>query len=330
MDNRIRRRYAHIFRALGRAELQHNAPSPALGLEELFEPVEGRWLGFYSHDGLWLALERYGFLDEVRALGYEDVFLELDTAQDEQMFRLKSALPSSPEPLIELVARRTYLNMRDELSKHFNSGSIPVLNIEWLLLQSPLRDFDAGRPPLPGQRLPGLGLGRQVFELLRNICRRLELEALVTTPSYFHNAVLYGEEFCFVDPSYEGKFQALRRDLLQGPASANGLSLAQLSWALRWELIFEETKQGSTPFTWFHEPMFSTLSQGTGQMGRAGQFLQSAWYKKERAQMMERVRYVVAQRELSARLEEVGLAPFDLERLEQGLLKDDAANPTGD
>lgn len=318
MENRIRRRYAHVFRSLGRAELQANNPSGELSLDDLFGSAqEELWLGFYSHDGLMTALERYGFLDEIRRLGYEDLYLELGLEDEEQMFRIKSELPRAKEPLVELVAKRSFLALRDDLSAHFSSKSLPILSIEWLLLQNPLRDFSVAKPPLPGQRLPGLGLGRQVFELLRNISKRLKLDALITVPSFFHNAVFYGEEFCFVDPKYEGKFQALKRDLLQGLSSERGLSLAQLSWALRWEYIFEETTQGASPFAWFHEPMISPRSD------EAKRFIESRWYTQERDEERARVHYLVSQEELMQRLAVEGFWPFDLDKLRAGVLAGD-------
>ena len=305
MDNRIRRRYAHVFRSLGRAELQANAPDAELSLGDLFEPAsEPLWLGFYTRDGLELALERYGFLDEVRALGYEELTIELSVEDEEQMFRLKSALPRSAQPLVELVARRSHLSMRDDLSAQFSSASLPILSVEWLLLQNPLRDFDEDRLPLPGQLLPGLGLGRQVFELLRNICRRLELGALVTVPSFLHNAVLYGEEFRFMDPRVQGRFEAIIKALRQ-EESAQGLGLAHWAWALRWGMILEHQGQALVPLRWFHEPMCSAVSDA------ARAVMEGAWYRREVEQAREELRFSVAREALMERLARRGIHPFD-------------------
>ena len=120
----LRKRYARVFRSLGRAELQ----SGALELSELdpsalLEPMTELWMGFYTEEGLHVGLERYGLFDEIRRLGYEEFSVKTGTEDaDEHLLRIHSILPKISEPLIELVSRRSYLNLSGELGEQLALG----------------------------------------------------------------------------------------------------------------------------------------------------------------------------------------------------------------
>lgn len=319
--NQLRRKYHRVYRSLGRAELQRGADEiDALDLDALFDPVEGLWLGFYTREGLHIALERYGFFDDIRELGYED-FEVVTRADDpeEHMLKVMSRRPRLEEPLVELVTRRTYLNLTGEVGDRFDETIHPVLSIEWLQLQNPLRDFEPERPPLPGQVLPGLGLGKNIFELLRNVCKRLDLAALVTTPSYLHNALLYDEGFNFFDPDYQGQLEALRRDLFgallrDAPALAATPALATLSWAMCWGMVLE--RDAEPPFEWFHEPMVAPISK------RLARYLESDWYKEEREHALARHHFELLLEPLEGMLARRGIEPFDRALIEEWIHED--------
>jgi hypothetical protein len=83
-----------------------------------------------------------------------------------------------------------------------------VLAVEWLLLQDPFASFTLERPHLPGQQHPGLGLGPEVGEMVRQCAQRLGLAGVLARPAHFHNA-RRAAGFRFVDPVAEGSFQAL-------------------------------------------------------------------------------------------------------------------------
>jgi hypothetical protein len=165
-----------------------------------------RFLGFYSPQGLELALERSGLLDRVRARGFSHLTLDLDLDNPGgETVRLKSAGWSAP--LIELRAR-------------VDRGSVPemaVLRVEWLLLQDPRARFTPERPRLPGQRLPGLGLLPDVTALLVVACERLHLDGLVFVPAHYHTAAQGRRILRFLSPGHEGLFRALQAALTPFP-----------------------------------------------------------------------------------------------------------------
>ncbi|HTQ78625.1 MAG TPA: hypothetical protein VMM92_01430, partial [Thermoanaerobaculia bacterium] len=182
-----------------------------------------RFLGYYTPQGLELALERSGLLDRVRAKGFPRLRLELklDNPAGETV-RLHAS--GVNEPLIEICAR-------------IDRGSVPglaLLRIEWLLLQNPRAGFTWERPQLPGQRYPGLGLLQDVMALFVVACERLHLDGLIFVPAHYHTAA-QGKRFLhFLSPRDEGLFSALRSAL-------SGLPLAQATAALEGGRVVDES-----------------------------------------------------------------------------------------
>ena len=308
----LRKRYARVFHSLGRAELQTGALElDDFNPSDLLEPMTELWMGFYTAEGLHVGLERYGLFDEIRRLGYEEFTVSTGTEDaDEHLLRIHSILPRVPEPLIELVSRRSYLNLSGELGEQFDGPSPNILSIEWLLLQNPLGVFDARRPPLPGQRHRGSGLAENIFELLRNVCLRIGLAGLATVPSFFHNALLYSQNFSYMDPHYEGRFDALASALdaaIDQSALPAHLHLAAKSWAVKERLLID--KQTNERAEWFFEPMLSPITP------KLQDYLSSDWYEQERHAAELAANYIVLLDPIIDFLGERGIYPFDRKRI---------------
>ena len=80
----------------------------------------------------------------------------------------------SGEVLIEAVLEKKRLAGAD------------LLYVHWLTLRHPRARFSDLRPQLPGQDVPGLGLAREITELLARMAARLGLEGLEdrTVPAF--------------------------------------------------------------------------------------------------------------------------------------------------
>lgn len=299
----IRSRYNRVYRSLSRVELQTGLAE--FEAPDLFGTVrDERWLGYYTEEGLDIALNRYGLYARLAEVGYETCRLVIETDQpDEHLLRIYSEAPRIPNaPLIELVSRPDVV-ATGELCNRLGISHLPVLNIEWLQLQRPDALFTRKRPPLPGQRYPGLGIGREIMELLRMATKRLDLEALATVPSYFHNAFFYSVEFSYMDPNEHGTFLALCRDLL--PAMHG--SVAAVTWAIHEQLV---TNAEGEPFEWFHDVMVGPVSD------RVTSYLTDHAYRKECKASAGRTSYRVDNLRLKARLRQLGIDPLNRERIE--------------
>lgn len=177
--------------------------------------TETRFLGYYSASGLELGLERLGLLPRLRALGFAEPHLELELARPPSHTLRVFGDRSRRELLFELRARR-------------DRRTVPgaeLLAIDWLLLQNPRARFAPGRPPLPGQTHPGLGLLRETMAALVLVCDRLRLDGIVFTPSHYHLAIQARGQMRFLDPAAEGLFRAVVQ-ALEGQPLARATLLA--------------------------------------------------------------------------------------------------------
>jgi hypothetical protein len=221
-----RRKFRHIARRLRTFELQRDEQADInLSEGDLLADLHfdgqhtrqstPRFLGFYSKTGIEHALRRFGFYAELKKRGFSETQLVLATTDP---FRQRLAIYDRnidrDHLLAELICRIDYFKPREmapELALPMQEQR--VLYLEWLNLQNPRAKFSKEKPPLPGQRFPGLGLGRPVFEILALMARRLQCAALLNVPERYHNAALYSNDFFFIKAQDEALMQVIERDL---------------------------------------------------------------------------------------------------------------------
>lgn len=217
-------RYRDVARDLDPHELSGDPESEDWGLTEgdlalsLGMPHRPqRFLGFYSHQGLELALERSGLLDRLRGLGFPHPSLDLELDHPLWETLRVFADPSRKELLLELRVRID----RQAIPHH------ALLRIEWLLLQNPRAHFSKVRPPLPGQKHPGLGLLNEIIALLVLACDRLQLDGVLFVPAHYHTAAPGRRSLRFLDPKDEGLFRALESALQEVPLAEAAHAVAE-------------------------------------------------------------------------------------------------------
>lgn len=198
-------RARHYAALLSPSDLTGETDDLGLTLEDLVPSMasaarEPRLLGYYSRQGLELALERHGFLGRLRGKGFKNPTLDLNLGDPQRHIVKVFGDPDRRELLIELVVRRDRRSI----------SGFELLAIDWLLLQNPREHFSAERPALPGQQHPGLGLFDEMVALLIIACERVGLAGLVVTPSQFHLAVQWQKRLRFVDPRAAARFRAIR------------------------------------------------------------------------------------------------------------------------
>lgn len=226
-------RYAKVHRSLEPEELGYHREGE-LSDEELFGG--GRFLDYYTREGIELAMERYGFTALLREKGFDDLLMSIDTSlSTRHVARVHYERRDPAHLLIELAAARRPIYLPD-------GTEFSAVRIEWLLMQDPRQDFPPEAVALPGQNYPGLGLFRWFGEILRLMVVRLECDAMSSFPEHFHNGHVYGKVMRFLDPEAEGQLRAIERDLDAVPlaeltaAVTQGRVIEQGSGeALRWE-----------------------------------------------------------------------------------------------
>lgn len=208
------------------------------------------FLNFYTHTGLCEALEQYGTFERLRSRGF-DPYLSFHPLDSERYILHLTDKEEGPV-LIEMVCRFATLKAKSSYSDVNAGDSFDLLAVEWLLLQNPHAKFTEERPQLPGQKHPGLGIGREVITLLQIMTERLEKDGMLAIPAHYHNGVLYNYSFHFFSPEKEGELKALERDL------AN-LTLTEASWAVEKNLVIDKTTEKK--FEWHPEEMIWSRSE---------------------------------------------------------------------
>jgi acetoin utilization deacetylase AcuC-like enzyme len=162
-------------------------------------PHQTRFLNYFSKVGVELLLERFGIFDQLRARGFRHPLVELE---------LNHPVGQTLRIWADDDARRLLIELRVARSSREVEG-MEVLVVEWLLLQDPRRAFTATRPPLPGQRYPGLGMLGELFGWLVVLSETLELDGLVFSTGHYHIAALARPFARFLDPAHEALYRAV-------------------------------------------------------------------------------------------------------------------------
>lgn len=248
-------RYRSIARLLSHAELSGDDPADddswGLTQEDLLgsleeSPADSRLLGYYTPHGVELVLESSGIFDRLRDLGYDQPALDFD-------------LSHQGGHMVRIWGGRDRRDLLSEIRMRRDRQVFPgfeLLAIEWLLLQNPRAAFTAERPPLPGQRYPGLGMLRDVIALLVQVCHRLHLDGITYTPSHFHLASQSTKYLRFREPSDAAHFAAMRD-------AVAGLPLAEQ--ARRVDAGEVVDPQTGAPLRWRPMPMVLVVSPRLAQ-----------------------------------------------------------------
>jgi acetoin utilization deacetylase AcuC-like enzyme len=200
-----------------------------------------RLLGAFSREALELLLERAGLLERLRARGFARPTLDLEVG---------GVAGDTLRLWGDERRRELLLEVRLARDRRTLPG-FDLLRLEWLLLQDPRSPFTPQRPPLPGQRHPGLGLLQDVAALLVLAGERLQLDGLVFVPSHYHLASQGKRWLRFVDPVEEGRFRALQEAL-------RGVPLAAATHAVAGGRVVDAAD--GAPFVWRPAPMVLPLS----------------------------------------------------------------------
>ena len=226
-------RFASIAKGLNEARLSGGAVDD-WSLADVEAELYGRptphqrLLGYYSAEGLEYALTRYGVLDHVRRLGYRDLRVHVEPADEVgQRTTVHGTADGREHLLIDLIVSRDTV------------ANEPALMVHWLSLRHPRVAFTLGRKALPGQEVPGLGLTRDMGQMLGLIAQRLGLAVVAFRPAYLHPAYAARTHFRFSDEARHARFVGLLHDLRAHP-------MAEVSRALSAGRVLLDGK----PYAW--------------------------------------------------------------------------------
>ncbi|EFA77362.1 hypothetical protein PPL_12574 [Heterostelium album PN500] len=211
-----------------------------------------RLLNTYSTPELIGYLDSFGIKTILSSRGYCNIKLVPDYS-DSFVHRIKitdSSIESArggDSLLMDIFIRRKDLYLSDFVSSDSPTASTRNGNRS---NSDPKKQFSNDRPPLPGQQYPGLGIAKQMDQLLVQAATKSNRDCLLNTPYRFYNAFMYqSREYFFVDPSIQSFFLSLLGDL---EPAIEQLGLAPVSWAFEFGCVKERSTGNRV--TWeFHK-----------------------------------------------------------------------------
>jgi hypothetical protein len=195
------------------------------------------FLGKYSMTEVKAVLKKWNFFKDAKKKKLWPLKMELDSSDFPPLQRLQIFLrEKKPENIVaDLKIREGGLSIKDSSLLVSPLPSLKYLVLEWLTLQNPLLVFSKNKHPLPGQKHPGLNLGRKVLRLFTYIARLNRDDGILAYPCYFHNALLFMRRFHFLNPEKEGEVLSIYRTFKHIPFN-------QLAWAVHLNGLLEETE----------------------------------------------------------------------------------------
>lgn len=198
--------------------------------EEIFSELEEKrgsllFLGKYSMTEVKAVLSKKNFFKEAQKRHLWPLEFEMDSSEFPPLQRLQIFYQSRTlENLIaDLKIREGRFKPKNRLAVEFGLPEFRFVILEWLTMQNPLLSFSEDKSPLPGQKHPGLSLGKKVLDLFDYLVRLDRTDGLMAFPAYFHNALLFSRAFKFLNPVKTGEVTAIAKSFPE-------VSFKQLAW----------------------------------------------------------------------------------------------------
>ena len=209
--------------------------------DDIFSALEGDkgsclFLGKYSVAEVTAVLKKRNFLRDARKRGLWPLEFNMDTSEFPlQRFQIFHKEKKEENLIVDLKLREGAFHPKEKISSDFPFSRFDFLLLEWLTLQNPLMEFGGDLTPLPGQKHPGLNLGKKVLDLFEYLARVCRMDGLMAYPAYFHNAILFSRNFYFMNPKKQGEVMGIRKTFRRIP-------FKELAWIVHLDCLREKSR----------------------------------------------------------------------------------------
>lgn len=228
---RLFAKYRRIARSISPLEIASNYMQVDLGWDDIGLDFKERrpsdlFLGKYSESGIRLILKRFGLERQARRMGIKELTIDLNMDDPfRHILRIYDGQRIKKDRiLVEFIARYQQVSPKSEELDFLYPKPLKVLMVEWLLLQNPEKEFSPGRPRLPGQEHPGLGLGEEMLALFGIMGRHLKVDGIMNVPRFLHTAMFFGRRSFFLSADIQVQHNQLVHDLWEK------YKLAEIAW----------------------------------------------------------------------------------------------------
>lgn len=214
-------------------------------------------LGRFTEMDIYEKLEKVGIINELRDKELYPLKLSIEhesLLKQKILIDLTEEAGEKPKRIAEIIIGECkYKPNEKAFPVPIKKPEIKCMVVEWLVLQNVKSVFTEKYPRFPGQRYPGLRIGKLVLKFLENIAQS-EKDCFIAFPEFYHNAVMYIDYMHFFNPETEGRVLKMRDDL-------KNLPLADVSFAFCGGCIIEKKNSEERRITWEAEEMAYPLSE---------------------------------------------------------------------
>jgi hypothetical protein len=236
------------------------------------------FLGRYALAEVEAVLKRRNFFKDAKKKKLWPLKFRLDFSEFPiQRFQIYIQEEIPQNLVVDLKIREGTFQPKQKLSSLFPLPSFQFLILEWLTLQNPLQEFSGERIPLPGQKHPGLSLGKKVLDIFVYLARINRVDGLLAYPAYFHNALLFCRNFQFLNPQKQAEVQVIRKIFRK-------ISFKELAWIVHLDCLKDQ--EGNT-YKWEAEEQVLPLNKSLKI------YLSSREYEKKVKQEMSKFRFTI-------------------------------------
>jgi len=192
----------------------------------------GLFLGKYPLNAVIAVFEKRNFFKEAQKRKLWPLEFDLDSKEfpPVQRFRIYYRSKKPKNIVVDMKIKESRTRIKNEIGFERPLPEFNFLTLEWLTLQNPLQEFSKKKTPLPGQKYPGLSLGKKVVDLFIYLARLNRNDGILAFPSYFHNALLFSRYFHFVNPEKKAEVMAIRKTFSK-------ISFKELAWIVHLDCL---------------------------------------------------------------------------------------------
>lgn len=245
--------------------------------KELFGHDRGTHLllGKFTEEEVYEELERLKIIDVLHRKGLYPVEVSIE---HESLLKQKMNLSIKGEGggknIVELIIGECEYTVKNP-GLPLREKRIKCLVVEWLVLQNPREVFSEEFPRLPGQRYPGLRIGKLIMNFLEKLARITEKDCFMAFPEFYHNAVMYIDYLHYLNPETEGKVLKMREDF-------KGLPLSDVSFAFCGGCIIERYGSSEKRISWEAEEMLFPISEELCNYFSSKEYMEIRNFTKEK------------------------------------------------
>ncbi len=205
--------------------------SPSLSEAEIFSSLAEKrgtslFLGRYSLNQVVATLRRRNFFKEAKKRKLWPLEFDLDSSEyPRQRLRVFFGQKKPENMIVDLKLMEGAFHPKKKMNLGISFSGYNFLILDWLTLQNPLLSFSAEKTPLPGQKYPGLGLGKKIVDIFIHLARITHKDGILIFPAYFHNALLFSRYFYFLNPEKSAEVRGIRE-------SFPDMTFKQLGWII--------------------------------------------------------------------------------------------------